>query len=142
VVTVSNSGFGQLRRCPVVLLIADESTSYAVATRVLEADGYHVLTAETGRSAIMLIATLDLPIDLVVSDLNMPDLGRQALLAELARHQRMPPVLFISGFRPPDLPGLPSPMLTNPFTPAQISAAVRQILGYPPVQEGDTSCTA
>lgn len=113
-----------------------------LATLILEADGYRVLSAENGRSAIMLIATLDLPIDLVVTSLNMPQFDGEAMIAELARYQRTPPVLFISGFATANVPGLQSRMLTKPFTVAELSARVRQILGHPPVQEGDTSCTA
>jgi DNA-binding response OmpR family regulator len=78
----------------------------------------------------------------VVTDLNMPELGGQALIAELACHQRTPPVLFISGFSQADVPHLPGPMLTKPFTPAELSARVRQILGHPPAHGCDRSCTA
>jgi two-component system cell cycle sensor histidine kinase/response regulator CckA len=127
VVAVSDRGSGHTQR-PVILLVEDESTIRVVATRVLEADGYRVTSAENGRAAIALIATLNVPIDLVVTDLYMPELGGEALVAELARHQRTPPVLFVSGVSHADVADLPGPMLTKPFTPVELRRRVHQVL--------------
>jgi DNA-binding response OmpR family regulator len=127
---------------PVILIAEDEPTIRAVLARVLESEGYHVLTAENGRSALMLIATLNLPVDLVVSDLTMPEVGGEALIAELARYQRMPPVLFISGLGRDDVPGLSLPLLRKPFTTQELCARVRQLLGRPPASQREASRTA
>jgi DNA-binding response OmpR family regulator len=110
------------QRRRVVLLVEDQPSIRAVAAHVLKADGYHVLEAENGHSALMLVALKDLRIDLVVTDLHLP-----ALLTELARHQRRPPVLFISGgtLEPDDLPG---PLLLKPFSMETLSIAVRRLL--------------
>jgi len=120
------------QRRPVILLVEDQDALRAVAARVLEADGYQVLSAADGRAALMLIATVGHPVDLVITDIAMPDVGGQALVAELARHQRTPPVLFISGFSQEEVPGLSWPLLTKPFPPRDLLDRVRHLLGRTP----------
>jgi two-component system cell cycle sensor histidine kinase/response regulator CckA len=114
----------------VVLLVEDQPSIRAVAAHVLKADGHHVLEAENGHSALMLVALKDLRIDLVVTDLHLPGLDGPALVTELARHHRRPPVLFISGgtLEPDDLPG---PLLLKPFSMEALSNAVRRLLVEP-----------
>jgi DNA-binding response OmpR family regulator len=116
------------QRRPVILLVEDQDALRADVARVLEGDGYQVLSAAEGRAALMLIATVGLPIDLVITDIAMPDVGGQAVVAELARHQRTPPVLFISGFSQEDVPGLSWPLLTKPFPPRDLLDRVRHLL--------------
>jgi DNA-binding response OmpR family regulator len=129
-------------RRPVILVVEDEPTIRAAVERALEMDGYHVLTAENGRSALMLIATQGLPIDLLVTDLTMPEVGGEALVAELARHQRAPAVLIISGYGPEDLPELSVPFLKKPFTMRELCARVRQLLGRAAASEREASRSA
>jgi DNA-binding response OmpR family regulator len=135
---MAHAGDRPRHRRPVVLLVEDEANVRALVSRVLELDGYQVLTAEGGRAALMLIATLGLPIDLLITDINMPDVDGRKVVAELARHQRTPPVLFISGCSHEDVPGLTSPLLTKPFTPTALLSRVRELLGNTLLSPGES----
>jgi DNA-binding response OmpR family regulator len=96
--------------------------------RALDADGYEALTAANGRAAFLLVA-LDLPIDLLITDFGTPLIGGEALIAELARYHRPPPVLFAYGLGPE--PGHPQPMLHKSFSLDELCARVRSLLGPP-----------
>jgi CheY-like chemotaxis protein len=127
---------------PVVLVVEDEPTIRTVIARVLELDGYRVLVAENGHSALALIATLGRPIDLIVTDITMPELDGEALVAEVARHQRPPPILVISGAGQADLQQLSHPFLCKPFTPDDLRAQVRQLVGRASLSERDPKRSA
>ena len=116
------------RRRPLVVLVEDESSIRAVVTRVLEGDGYQVLTAPHGRAALALIASLTHPVDLLITDLSMPELGGEALVAELASYQPVPPVLFISGESADSMSTLPGAILQKPFTIPLLKRGVHDLL--------------
>ena len=71
---------------------------------MLESLGYRVVTAATGREALARCEELRAsdgraqPIDLVVTDLVMPDLGGQDLLRELRKTMPAVKVLAITGY--------------------------------------------
>lgn len=118
------------RHRPLVVVVEDESSIRAVVTRVLEAEGYHVLTAQHGRAALELIESLSRAVDLLITDLSMPELGGEALVAEVARHQRrVPPVLFITGKSAASTATLPGAILQKPFTIPLLTRRVRELLG-------------
>ena len=119
---------------PRILLVEDQPVLRELMQRALDADGYEVLTAANGRAAVLLVASLDLPVDLLITDLGMPLIGGEALIAELARYHRPPPVLFVSGLGPE--PGQPEPMLHKPFSLDELCARVRSLLGQPEVGHG------
>jgi DNA-binding response OmpR family regulator len=116
-------------------------TSAPFVARVLELHSYQIITAEGGRAALMLIATLDLPIDLLITDITMPDVSGQAVVAELARYGGAPPVLLISGLSEEDVPGLSLPFLRKPFTARELCTRVRQLLGSPPASDREARGT-
>src|SRR5471030_3381592 len=61
------------RRPPRILVVDDERSMRELLAIVLRRDGYEVLLAENGKSAI---ATLERePIDILISDIKMPDLS-------------------------------------------------------------------
>jgi PAS domain S-box-containing protein len=78
-----------------ILVIDDEHHVRQVARHVLQAQGYHVLTAEDGRSGLAMLAAE--PIDLVILDLLMPDMPGEAVLAGLQERGHQIPVLLSSG---------------------------------------------
>ena len=98
---------------PVVLVVDDEPVALAVLQRTLEPH-YHVLTASDGLEALNMIEAWGPGIRVVVTDVRMPGLSGPALAAHLARLDRSPAVLFVSGFTDPDVPGTCSPSLSSP----------------------------
>jgi two-component system, cell cycle sensor histidine kinase and response regulator CckA len=119
----------QQQRRPLVLLVEDDDSIRVVVTRVLESDGYEVLTAPHGRAALALLASHSHTIDLLITDLTMPELGGEALVAELATRRRVPPVLFMSGKCAASMSTLPGAVLQKPFTVALLKRAVHDLLG-------------
>jgi FixJ family two-component response regulator len=61
----------------------------------------------------------------VVTDVRMPGLSGPALAAHLARLNRSPAILFVSGFTDPDVPG---EVLAKPFQPDALLSAVSRLL--------------
>ncbi len=116
-----------------ILLVEDEPQVRAVAARALRAAGYRVLEATNGRDGVQVARRERDAIDLIVSDVVMPEMGGKEMV-ELAR-QFLPStaVLFVSGYTAGSFP-LPSDdpsanmFLQKPFTPQDLLAMVRQVL--------------
>lgn len=109
-----------------VLVVEDEASVRQLCARVLEEEGYRVLTAGDGLEALAILEAAGAEIHLVISDLRMPRLDGFQLSAQLAARRAAPPVIFISGYsldRPIDRPILP-----KPFRPADLLAAVERVL--------------
>jgi two-component system cell cycle sensor histidine kinase/response regulator CckA len=109
-----------------ILLVEDEEIVRAVVREVLETAGYTVVAAHNGRRALELCAQHDGPIDLLVSDVVMPELGGIEL-AELLRAENPGiGVVLMSGYpdRDPELDGTPTRWLQKPFTHGELLAEV------------------
>ena len=110
-----------------VLLVEDDAMLRGILAEALAADGFAVLTAETGEQALAIARTLDGQLALVVTDILLPEMDGLDLAADLASLKAPPAVLFISGVTPKqDMPG---PLLAKPFGP---SAFLKQIVGMLP----------
>ena len=116
-----------------VLVVEDESLVRSVARRVLTNNGYCVLEAENGVEALRVCAERLPSIDLVVTDLAMPEMGGRELAAEL--HARRPAlrILFMSGYTEDAAlrrnvlePG--EAFIAKPFTPEAFARKVREVL--------------
>lgn len=122
----------------VVLLVEDEEVVRSVATRILRSHGYSVLTARHGKDAMDLAARHDGPIDLLLTDVVMPEVDGYLLAARLRAQRPAMRVLFMTGYSEP-LPGA-SPsvrdeggaVVQKPFTADDLAAAVRNALDTAP----------
>jgi two-component system, chemotaxis family, chemotaxis protein CheY len=116
----------QLPAPATVLVVEDEASVRHLCARILEAEGYRVLTAGDGLEALAVLEASGSEIKLVISDLKMPRLDGLQLSACLAARRVAPPMIFMSGYnldRPGDRPVLP-----KPFHPSDLLAAVERIL--------------
>ncbi|HWB43453.1 MAG TPA: ATP-binding protein [Gemmatimonadales bacterium] len=116
-----------------VLLVEDEPSVRAVMGRVLREQGYAVLDAPHGRSALAIAADPATRIDLVVADVVMPELGGRELAARLSEQRPGVPILFISGYTGHDVVerGLIErdwPFLAKPVAPDALARKVRELL--------------
>ena len=116
-----------------VLLVEDEEQVRRVARRVLEAHGYRVLCATNGREALAMATAAGDEVELVVTDVIMPEMGGPALAEVLRRSRPALPVLFLSGYTGDDLGrnGIVASevrFLQKPFSPVALARAVRQAL--------------
>jgi signal transduction histidine kinase len=117
-----------------VLVVEDETAVRALATRVLRAQGYLVLEAMNGAEAIRVAeAYAPAAIDLLLTDVVMPQLGGQAAAAQISARNSTMKVLFISGYTDSAIvhhgrlkEGVA--FLHKPFTPAVLTRKVREVL--------------
>jgi two-component system cell cycle sensor histidine kinase/response regulator CckA len=81
-----------------ILLVEDEEAVRAFAARALEARGYTIYQASSGEDALKVMAGLEQPVDLVISDVVMPGMDGPTLLRELRRRQPDLKIIFVSGY--------------------------------------------
>jgi CheY-like chemotaxis protein len=116
-----------------ILLAEDDEQVRAFAADSLRVLGYTLLVAENGSQALQLLAENQQPIDLLVTDVIMPQMDGPTLTKTL--HLRFPelPVLFMSGYTD-DLLGEEGEIthtvqfLQKPFSAHQLAKKVRAIL--------------
>ncbi len=116
-----------------ILLVEDDFAARLVATRLLEIGGYRVLAADGPAAAIDLARGHEGPIDLLLTDLVMPDMRGDQLAEHIGRLRAGVQVLFMSGYTQEAVlhqGRMPQGMhlLQKPFTPEQLRTRVRQLL--------------
>jgi len=119
-----------------ILVAEDEAAIRRVLTLTLERGGYRVLAATSPRAALELARAADPPVDLLVSDIVMPELSGPELAAEIRRGGHPLRVLYISGYseevaRRENALEADARLLAKPFTSAALLAAVRAALDAP-----------
>jgi DNA-binding NtrC family response regulator len=80
-----------------VLVVDDEFLVRNVLSEILKDAGFHVLQAETARSAITILEELA-SVDLVFSDVKMPDMDGFELARWVSEHKPDLPVILASGY--------------------------------------------
>jgi PAS domain S-box-containing protein len=81
-----------------VLVVEDEPAVRRITVDSLKRQGYKVHEAENGRTALDLARRLGSDIQLVVSDVVMPEMGGVEFVSELRQFLPKMPVLFLSGY--------------------------------------------
>jgi two-component system OmpR family response regulator len=109
-----------------ILVVEDQHTVRQIVVRCLRAAGYEVLEAGNGEEALAVLES-DLQIDMVVTDVRMPEMGGLRLAERLTLTGRSPLLLFISGYGP-DPSTIPGPLLEKPFGPDELVSEVRRLL--------------
>jgi len=116
-----------------VLLVEDEEAVRAFAARALASRGYTVIQAASGTEALARIDGNIDGIDLVVSDVVMPEMDGPTLLKELRRRRPELKVIFVSGYAEEafkkNLPdGESFVFLPKPFSLKELVAAVKETM--------------
>jgi two-component system, cell cycle sensor histidine kinase and response regulator CckA len=83
-----------------VLLVEDEAGVRAVVERMLESAGYAVVSAPGAREALAEAERLGEALDLLVTDVVMPEVGGPELAERLRATRPELPVLYMSGYAP------------------------------------------
>ncbi len=116
-----------------VLLVEDEGAVRAAARRILSKNGYRVFESASPADAIALCADQSRKIDLILTDVVMPEMSGMDLVARAHESRPNVPVLYMSGY-PQDViahQGLVSGdmhLLEKPFTRNALLRAVREAL--------------
>lgn len=81
---------------PTVLVVDDEEHIRQVARRILEGEGYHVTEASNGLDAISVLEG-GIPLDLLMADLDMPELGGDEMVRRIRATRPDLRVLYVTG---------------------------------------------
>jgi two-component system cell cycle sensor histidine kinase/response regulator CckA len=81
-----------------ILLVEDEEAVRAFAARALASRGYTVLEADSGVDALRVVEKAGGKIDLIVSDVIMPEMDGPTMLTELRRRGLNAKIIFVSGY--------------------------------------------
>ncbi|HWL04722.1 MAG TPA: response regulator [Xanthobacteraceae bacterium] len=116
-----------------ILLVEDEEGLRALNARGLASRGYTVLQASNGVEAIEMLESHGGAVDLVVSDVVMPEMDGPTLLKELRSQDPDIRIIFVSGYAEDAFKkNLPEngqfAFLPKPFTLKQLIAAVKETL--------------
>jgi two-component system cell cycle sensor histidine kinase/response regulator CckA len=117
-----------------ILLVEDEEGLRALNARGLASRGYTVLQAANGVEAMEVLEKADGKVDLVVSDVVMPEMDGPTLLRELRKRNPELKIIFVSGYAedafqkhlPAD--GQQFDFLAKPFTLKQLVAKVKETM--------------
>ncbi len=120
-----------------ILIVEDESAVRRIAERVLLRDGYAVLSAASGESALEMLALHSGAVDLMLTDMRMPGMSGAELAAEARARFPALRVVFASGNSANSLDtefSSPAPefFLGKPYLSAQLLHVVRAALLSPP----------
>ena len=81
---------------PCILVVDDETNALFGTCQVLTDEGYHVIPAENGRTALEKLRTQ--PVNVVITDVRMPDLSGMELLSEAKRTDPHIPVILVTAY--------------------------------------------
>ncbi len=120
-----------------IILVEDEESVRAFGSRALRSRGYTVLEASSGIEALDVIEQAEGKLDLVVSDVVMPEMDGPTLLGELRKTHPDLKVIFVSGYAEEafkkNLPeGAQFAFLPKPFSLKQLIEAVKGMMGAGP----------
>jgi CheY-like chemotaxis protein len=118
-----------------ILFVDDEDLLLTMGQMILSSYGYTVLTANSGQKALEIFQSAKKKIDLVVTDLVMPNMSGRELTEQIHRVAPQTRVLWSSGYVRSSGPEETERYLQKPFTSQDLLRKVKQVLAA----EADTS---
>jgi len=121
-------------RSGTVLLVEDSDVVRDVVARMLESDGLTVLQATGGEEALALARRGDAPVDLLVTDIVMPDMGGIDAVREIVKNDPDAKILMCSAMGQQALvveaiQAGAKDFVVKPFQPSRVLEAVQRVLG-------------
>lgn len=120
-----------------ILIVEDEDSVRAFSARALRTTGYEVFEAASGDEALEVLADLDFAIDLMISDVVMPEMDGPTLLGHVRDKRPDLKVIFVSGYAEENVrqdiaDDLSVEFLPKPYSLDQINSKVKEVLGKAP----------
>jgi PAS domain S-box-containing protein len=124
---------GLLAHGETVLVVEDQDQVRRLTCHVLRQAGYTVLEASTPEAALSIVREQAAEVDLVVTDVVMPEMDGPTLVREIAQLRPGLKTLFFSGYTGRTVTWIgrldqEAPFLEKPFTPHALLSKVRQVL--------------
>ena len=119
-----------------ILVVEDEQSLRDMTCRILARNGYHICAATTASDALRLASDLAKPVDLLLTDVVMPEMLGNEVAARVCAIRPATHVLYMSGYAQTVLgaEGALDPdidLLEKPFSEAALLARVRQAIDRP-----------
>ncbi len=116
-----------------ILIVEDEEAVRAFSARALSATGYEVLEADGGEEALEILEEIDYELDLLISDVIMPEMDGPTLLKKVRERTKDLKVILVSGYAEEsirkDLEDDRSfEFLAKPYSLDQINSKVKEVL--------------
>jgi len=122
-----------------ILVVDDDVTARAAIRRLLEQQGYSVIVAEDAPDALRLLERTHVPVDMLVTDIQMPGMNGDRLAARVRESWPELPVIFVSGeIRNAvlaDHAGGRTRFVLKPFLPVELLEAIRVVLELPGIEQ-------
>ncbi len=127
-----------------ILICEDDDTVRGLTTQILTDAGYQVLIAPTPHIALQTVQNHAGPLQLLITDVIMPDMNGRLLSEALVKLRPSLRTLFISGYTSDIIAhhGVPAEsieFLEKPFSPRALLLRVRQVLDKPAPPAGFTA---
>ncbi|MBO0367627.1 response regulator [Pseudomonas putida] len=112
-----------------LLVVEDDGIVRMLMVEVLEDLGYKVIEAADATSALAILNDPATPLDLLMTDVGLPDMSGQDLAGKAREIRPLLPVLFASGYA--DSLSVPEGMhsIGKPFSIDQLRDKVVQMIG-------------
>ncbi len=118
-----------------ILAVEDEETLRGLLVRILERAGYNLLLAANGNEALEVCENHEGTIDLLLTDVVMPEMGGRQLADRLAQTRAEIKVLYMSGYTHDAIAhkgvlASGTQFIQKPFNPNALLAKIREVLEY------------
>jgi CheY-like chemotaxis protein len=130
---IADAPRGSRRGCERILLAEDDQSVRELAARILTRHGYEVLASSDAKGALDALAEAKGPVDLLLTDVIMPDLNGPELYAKVRQRCPAIKVVYMSGYTdhvvlPDGVSRSRSSFLQKPFSVDQLTEKVREVL--------------
>jgi PAS domain S-box-containing protein len=127
-----------------ILLIEDEDGVRELARRVLQEGGYAVREARSGAEAMEILDASGTEVDLVLSDVIVPDMATVQLERQILERRPRLPIVYMSGYSWDDVVGrglVPAErtFIQKPFTSAELAETVARELAAAEARGGEVT---
>ncbi|MGM0588500.1 MAG: adenylate/guanylate cyclase domain-containing protein [Bacteroidota bacterium] len=126
---------------PEILIVEDSPTQATIMRRTLKREGYSVTAAKNGKEAFELL--LDETFDLIISDVEMPEMNGYELCQAIRRHPELNklPFIIVTSLDNSEaiIKGVASGAdnyLTKPFSEETLLNKVQYMLDHPQMERG------
>ncbi len=115
-----------------ILLIEDDEIMLECIQEFLKIKGYGVYAADSGEKALALIGNTQETIDLIISDVNLPDISGDDLFRKIRKDYPNQKFILVSGYISDDISKLTDnncKLLDKPYRIEKLEALVESMTG-------------
>jgi len=130
--------------CETLLLVENEAAVREGERNFLVRQGYHVLTAQNGKDAVRVSRDYQGPIQLMITDVVMPEMGGAELAQQLSWERPSMKVLFMSGYAESAVQAygeidFKKCFMQKPFSLRALARKIREVIEAEPATSATTS---